>query len=85
MARASDGYDVGGGVSVAPVKLRADWQAFLDSIPNRVDPRARVWTPEEDAFLRAARAAGAPFAEVCDKLGVAQNTARRHMRELGIV
>jgi hypothetical protein len=74
---------VGGGKTVARVKLRADWQEYLDSLPDkaRVGGKRKEWTAEEDAFLLAAH--GRDYMRnICKRIGVSRNTALKRYREL---
>jgi len=67
-----------------PVRLRADWAEFLDALPGkpRIGALARPWTEEEDAFLLAARERGARWLDIAERVGCAQDTARKRWREL---
>lgn len=69
----------------AAVKMRPDLAAFLSSLPEgrqATGAPPRPWTPDEDAFLLAARERGAYWHEIADRLHVAEGTARRRWREL---
>lgn len=85
MARAPDGYGVGGGVTVTPVKLRAGWQALVDEARIRgsaVGAARRAFSPEEELLLVEGRKAGLAWSVICKELRCAEDTARRHYREL---
>lgn len=68
-----------------PVKMRPDLAAFLADLaehPRKIGAPERPWTPEEDAFLLAARAGGAYWEEIAERLGCNETTARKRWRKL---
>lgn len=85
MARASDGHDVGGGVTATPVRLRAEWQALVNEARERggdIGAPRRVFTAEEDTLIVEGRRAGLGWPRICRELRCNDDTARRRLREL---
>lgn len=84
MASASTRHELGGGQTVKSVKLRGDWQQIIDDFEKNGAPvyNKHDWTPEEDAFLLRARAAGVTWKVISKALGLSKNPPRQRFTEL---
>lgn len=85
MESASNGHEVGGGVTASRVDMREDWSKFLADLeanPPLPHAQRRLWTAEEDAFLIAARRNGATWEAICERIGCNPQTARKRLRLL---
>ncbi len=75
--------EVGGGKTVQSVKLRKEWAEALEEFAHRPNPRQRVFTSEEDAFITAGRKVSMPWRTIAQKIGCSLETVKRRIRELG--
>lgn len=68
-----------------PVDMPAEWSELIDSA--RVHPATsgaprRAFSETEDYLLLEGRKAGLSWVDICERIGCAEGTARKRLREL---